>query len=60
MGNFAFVHYQSSDWHTEHEAGHTLNLASFGFAFHFIGAIDENLPGIGSGANAFSEALAEA
>ena len=57
MGNFSFVDYQSSGWHMEHEAGHTLNLAAFGSLFHLIGALDENATR--RGANAFSERLAE-
>jgi hypothetical protein len=56
MGNFSFVDYKSGAWHKEHEAGHTLNLAAFGFAFHLIGAIDENAF---RGAQAYSERLAE-
>ena len=56
MGNFSFVDYKSGAWHKEHEAGHTLNLAAFGFLFHLIGAIDENVL---RGANAYSERLAE-
>jgi hypothetical protein len=56
MGNFSFVDYKSGGWHKEHEAGHTLNLAAFGFLFHLIGAIDENVI---RGANAYSERLAE-
>lgn len=57
MGNFSFVDYQSSGWHKEHEAGHTLNLAAFGSLFHLIGALDENATR--RGANAYSERLAE-
>jgi hypothetical protein len=56
MGNFSFVDYKSGEWHKEHEAGHTLNLAAFGFVFHLIGAVDENVV---RGANAYSERLAE-
>lgn len=56
MGNFSFVDYKSSNWHKDHEAGHTLNLAAFGSLFHLIGAIDENAL---RGANAYSERLAE-
>jgi hypothetical protein len=59
MGNFSFVHRNASSTHTDHEAGHSLNLAAFGSVFHFIGAIDENVPAIGSGSRAFSEVLAE-
>jgi hypothetical protein len=57
MGNFALVDNACSVWHLEHEAGHTLNLAAFGWAFHLIGAIDENVTG--GGVNALSERLAE-
>lgn len=57
MGDFSFVDYKSGEWHKEHEAGHTLNLAAFGCVFHLIGAIDENATP--RGANAFSERLAE-
>lgn len=57
MGNFSFVDYQSSSWHKEHEAGHTLNLAAFGSIFHLIGALDENV--FRRGANALAERLAE-
>ena len=56
MGNFSFVDYTSGYWHKDHEAGHTLNLAAFGFLFHLIGAIDENVV---RGADAYSERLAE-
>jgi hypothetical protein len=56
MGNFSFVDYKSGDWHKDHEAGHTLNLAAFGSLFHLIGALDENVV---RGANAYSERLAE-
>jgi hypothetical protein len=59
MGNFSFVHYQATSTHMEHEVGHTLNLGAFGSLFHLVGAIDENLPVIGSGHKAFSELLAE-
>jgi hypothetical protein len=59
MGNFSFVHRKSGlSSHLRHEAGHTLNLGAFGSVFHLIGAIDENLPVIGSGGAAFSELLA--
>lgn len=57
MGNFSFVDYKSGSMHVEHEAGHTLNLAAFGFIFHLVGALDENV--FGGGARAFSEFLAE-
>lgn len=57
MGNFSFVDKNSSTWHIEHEAGHTLNLAAFGSLFHLFGAINENVTG--GGANALAERLAE-
>jgi hypothetical protein len=58
MGNFDFIdHNRASSVDKTHEAGHTLNLAAFGWVFHVIGAFDEMA--FGSGANAFSERLAE-
>jgi hypothetical protein len=59
MGNFAFVDYQSADsnWHMDHESGHTLNLMAFGWIFHLIGALDENATP--RGVNALSERIAE-
>lgn len=57
MGNFSFVDKASPEWHIDHEAGHTLNLAAFGSVFHLIGALDENVTS--RGRNAFSERLAE-
>jgi hypothetical protein len=57
MGNFSFVDRESGEMHIEHEAGHTLNLATFGFVFHFVGALDENV--FGGGRSAYSERLAE-
>lgn len=57
MGNFSFVDYKSGAWHKDHEAGHTLNLAAFGWVFHLIGALDENATP--RRANAYSERLAE-
>jgi hypothetical protein len=59
MGTFAFLKGSAGldPYLIEHESGHTLNLAAFGFVYHFIGAIDENLTG--GGANAFSELCAE-
>lgn len=57
MGNFSFVDYKSPKWYTNHEAGHTLNLMSFGFIFHLIGALDENATPRGH--RAFAERLAE-
>jgi len=57
MGNFSFVDKASSDWHMNHEAGHTLNLGTFGSLFHLIGAIDENI--FRAMHNAYAERLAE-
>jgi hypothetical protein len=57
MGNFSFTDMKAGQWHMEHEAGHTLNLAAFGSVFHLVGAVDENATP--RGANAFSERLAE-
>jgi hypothetical protein len=56
MGNFSFVYYTSGDWHKDHEAGHTLNLAAFGSVFHLIGALDENVL---RKHNAYAERIAE-
>lgn len=56
MGNFSFVDYKSDEWHKDHEAGHTLNLAAFGSVFHLVGAVDENAL---RGENAYAERLAE-
>lgn len=55
MGTFAFVHYRSSLSHTQHEAGHTLNLAAFGCLFHLVGALDE----VFAKRQAFAELLAD-
>jgi hypothetical protein len=59
MGNFAFLKASAGadPQLMEHEAGHGLNLAAFGFVFHFIGAIDENVTG--GNENAYSERFAE-
>lgn len=57
MGNFSFVDMECERWHTEHEAGHTLNLAAFGSVFHLVGAVDENV--LQRGADAYAERLAE-
>jgi hypothetical protein len=60
LGNIGFIHRLSQGGdHREHEAGHNLNLAVFGWIFHLFGALDENMPGIGNGATAFAEQLAE-
>ncbi len=59
MGNFAFLTREAKeiDYLTEHEAGHTLNLAALGFVTHLIGALDENV--FGGGDDAYTELLAE-
>lgn len=59
MGNFAFLRTRATEDASlvEHEAGHTLNLAAFGWAFHLIGALDENV--LGGGHDAYSELFAE-
>jgi hypothetical protein len=59
MGNFIFVHKDSASTHQDHESGHALNLGAFGSVFHLIGWFDEFLPGIGRGASAFAERLAD-
>lgn len=57
MGNVAFIHRKATGDHTDHEAGHNLNLFVFGWIVHFIGAIDENV--IGYHSTALTELLAE-
>jgi hypothetical protein len=59
MGNWAFLRGAATAGPDliEHEAGHGLNLAVFGWVFHFIGAIDENVTG--GHENAYSEKFAE-
>lgn len=57
MGNVAFIHRKANSDHTDHEAGHNLNLFVFGWIVHFIGAFDENV--IGYHSTAFTELLAE-
>jgi hypothetical protein len=42
-----------------HETGHTLNVAAFGSVFHYLGAIDENLPPFRRLSRAYAELLAE-
>jgi hypothetical protein len=55
MGHFVFLSPGSTA--AQHELGHTLNLAAYGWAFHYIGALDENV--FGGGGNAISEVLAD-
>ena len=64
MGNLTFVHGNSLArasgvplWHLDHEAGHTLNLASFGLIFHLTGFLHE--VAFGGGNLALAELLAE-
>jgi hypothetical protein len=56
MGNFVFLNHTST-YLTDHETGHNLNLAVFGWVFHFIGALDENV--FGGHGDAYSERLAD-
>ena len=56
MGNFVFLN-RTSDYLTKHETGHNLNLAVFGWVFHFVGALDENV--FGGHGDAYSERLAD-
>lgn len=64
MGNFSFADMNSSSFNNggsskqrlmNHEAGHTLNLAAFGSAFHLIGFINEMI----RHHRAYAELLAE-
>jgi|GEM_PF-2818921 len=41
MANFVFIN-PRQQLVVEHEVGHTLSVAAFGWLFHYIGAIDEN------------------
>lgn len=56
LGNFAYITPGSTV--TDHETGHTLNVAAFGSIFHFIGAIDENAIQ-STPADAYAERLAD-
>lgn len=62
MGNFAFTYdkppVRAADYVSDHEAGHTLNLGAFGWVFHYIGALDENVVPK-RGHDALSERLAD-
>lgn len=55
MGNFVFLKPGSTA--EGHETGHPLNLAAYGWIFHFVGALDENVTG--GDADAFAEHLAD-
>jgi hypothetical protein len=57
MGNFSFIDKSYASSPEAHEAGHTLNLAAFGWVFHLIGAIDEIV--LRRQGNAYSERIAE-
>jgi RHS repeat-associated protein len=57
MGNFSFYG-QGQTGVIDHELGHGLNLGAFGWVFHFVGAIDENLVQTNMH-DAYSEHLAE-
>lgn len=59
MGNFSFYD-PGSLWAEEHEIGHGLSLGAFGWAFHYIGAIDQALdPDFGGTGNVYAENIAE-
>ena len=59
MGNFSFYD-PGSLGVTEHEIGHGLSLAAFGWAFHYIGAIDQAAdPAFGGAGGVYAEDLAE-
>ncbi|MBA2277605.1 MAG: RHS repeat-associated core domain-containing protein [Chloroflexia bacterium] len=57
LGNFTYITPGSTV--AAHEAGHVLNVAAFGSIFHFVGAIDENVPPFARGPGAYAERLAE-
>ena len=57
MGNVGFIHRKAQGDHREHESGHNLNLFTFGWIVHYIGAVDENL--VGYREKALAELLAE-
>jgi hypothetical protein len=42
-----------------HETGHTLTIAGFGGAFHWINAVDENVPPLRRGPAAYGELITE-
>ena len=47
----------TADGVTFHETGHTLSVGAFGPAFHYLGALDENV--LGGGFDAYAEIIAE-
>jgi hypothetical protein len=59
MGSFAFLKagQSTTGYLVEHEAGHALNLAIWGFVVHVIGALDENV--FGGNDRAYTELFAE-
>lgn len=68
LGNFVFIHSHFVDEGgacspglLAHETGHTLNVAAFGFVFHYLGAVHENWgpPAGGAGDTAYAELWAE-
>lgn len=68
LGNVVFVHADlvgprggCEPGLMAHETGHTLNVASFGYVFHYLGALHENVwpPRGGAGSAAYAELLAE-
>jgi len=65
LGNFAFVTPGArptpfdAPGLSAHETGHTLNAAAFGWIFHLINAIDENVPPLARGRLAYAELAAE-
>lgn len=68
LGNLVFIHSHFVDESgtcepglLAHETGHTLNVAAFGFVFHYIGAVHENWgpPAGGAGEAAYAELWAE-
>ena len=56
-GNFSFID-PGHGGVTDHELGHGLNLAAYGWVFHYVGAIDENVVQENPH-DAYSEHLAE-
>jgi hypothetical protein len=56
MGNFGFFDRKAKGDFRKHEAGHNLSLFAYGWIFHFVGAIDQN---IGKGEKSIAERIAE-
>lgn len=64
LGNFAFLSVPPTPFAgpggiSAHETGHTLNVAAFGNVFHWINAVDENVPPFAKGSRAYGELAAE-